>query len=252
MTEPNAPVSAPRQPIALLVLLLILVGGLLVVGLVAINSLSSAITEPTATYRPTNTPDIGTDAGITPLDPPQALTDFLMIRDDGSLIRLSDLSGKYLLVYFGYTNCPDFCPLTLTEFVRARSLLGDLTERVNFAFISIDPLRDTPTMIREYVQNFDESFIGISADYAVLNQISDEFGLVIDAPDGEHAPGHEMPGAPEGAPTLAALDGGEVLNHSTFSYLIDREGNLRAIISFNTQAEAIVREIERVMGQDEG
>lgn len=249
MTEPNAPVPAPRQPIALLVLLLILIGGLLVVGLIAINSLAPAMIAPTATYRPTNTPDIGTDAGITPLDPPQALTDFLMIRDDGSLIRLSDLSGKYLVVYFGYTNCPDFCPLTLTEFVRAGSLLGDLTEQVNFAFISIDPLRDTPAMIRDYVQNFDESFIGISADYAVLNQISPEYGLVIDAPDGEHAPGHEMP---EGAPTMAALDGGEILNHSTYSYLIDREGNLRAIISFNTQAEAIVHEIERVMAQDAG
>jgi len=247
LTQPTPPVSAPRQPIALLVLILILVGGLLVVGLVAINSLNPSTSAPTATYPPTNTPDIGTDAGITPLDPPQALTDFLTIRDDGSLIRLSDLSGKYLLVYFGYTNCPDFCPLTLTEFVRTRSLLGERAEQVNFAFISIDPARDTPETIREYVQNFDESFIGISADYAVLNQISAEFGLVIDAPDGEHAPGHEMP---EGVPTMVALDGGEILNHSTFSYLIDREGNLRAIISFNTQAEAIVSEIERVMTLD--
>lgn len=228
-----------------------LITGLVLMGFVLIREVAergSATAIP-----PTSTPDISEDGGIFPITPPQPLTDFAFIRDDGSSIRLSDLSAneRYTLVYFGYVNCPDFCPLTMVEFTRVKRLLGERADSFNFALISIDPERDTPPDIRAYLDRYDPAFIGIQGETVALEQIADEYGLSITIPPpGSTAVPHNMPGmdmsAPDAAMT-AALDGDYLVNHTTYTYLIDPQGRLSAIFSFNTTAEAIVRQIERVM-----
>lgn len=256
----QAPAPAPKQPVALILLSLFLFAGLLVIGFLLVNDSRFSV-PPTPTYRPTNTPDIASDANIIPISPPQSLTDFTALGTDSQPIRLSDLRGKYTLLYFGYTNCPDACPLTLAQFAQTKAALGDRAAEFNFVMASIDPQRDTPQAVRAYLDQFDPSFIGMILADEVLNPIADEYGFSVERPvAGQVTTAHNMPGmAPaasssataEGTPeVMTALDGGPLINHSTFSYLIDPEGNLRAIFYLNTPTEVFQREIERVLAAD--
>ncbi|MFN8530100.1 MAG: SCO family protein [Anaerolineae bacterium] len=255
----QAPAPAPKQPVALIFLSLFLFAGLLVIGFLLVND-SRFGTPPTPTYRPTNTPDIASDANIIPINPPQTLTDFTALGTDNQPIRLSDLRGKYTLLYFGYTNCPDACPLTMAQFTQTKAALGDRAAEFNFVMASIDPQRDTPQDVRAYLDQFDASFIGMILSDEVLNPIADEYGFSVERPVNGQITAHNMPGMSPATPSSAtaegtaevitALDGGPLINHSTFSYLIDREGNLRAIFYLNTPTEAFQREIERVLAAD--
>jgi protein SCO1/2 len=238
--------TTPRQPFALIVLSLVLFGGLLVIGVVLLDSSGAASPAPTAAPRPTNTPDFAAGAQIIPINPPQTLTDFSGIDGDGSPIALTDLRGKWTLLYFGYVNCPDFCPLTLAEFVQVKTLLGDAATQFNFVLVSIDPERDTPDDIRAYVASFDPSFIGIQAELDALRPIEAEYGLTVITPQPGATPAHTMPGMPDMNMPMTAIDGGYLIDHTTYSYLIDPDGALRSIISFNTPAEAVVAEYQRV------
>ncbi|MDX2163222.1 MAG: SCO family protein [bacterium] len=256
MTEPAVPQTAPKQPFVLLVLILLLLGGLLVIGFMLVNALEPAAVAAVPTYRPTNTPDMGTDIGIIPISPPQALSDFVLTRDDGDLIALDDLAGKYALIYFGYTECPDFCPLTLAQFVNVKARLAERANRFNFVLISLDPARDSLGDIRAYLDQFDPSFIGIQGEDAVLQSIAPDYGLSYTT-GGDHAHHGGVADSTASAASettatpavITALDGGLLINHTTYTYLVDPEGRLRSIIAFNTSADAILREIERVLAE---
>lgn len=236
--------TTPRQPIAMIVLSLILLSGLIVISIVLISSFGSAAPAPTEMPSPTNTPDMGSGAEIIPINPPQALTNFVAADANGDTISLSDLRGKWALLYFGYINCPDFCPLTMTEFVQVKSMLGERADQFNFVLVSIDPERDTPEALQTYLANFDPAFIGMLGDLDTLRPLEAEYGLSILFPDAGTPAGNSMPGM-DGIP-MTAIDGGYIVDHTTYSYLIDPDGNLRAIFSFNTSAEAMIAEFERV------
>jgi protein SCO1 len=101
------------------------------------------------------------------LDPPVPAPDFELRATDGSLFRLSDLEGKVALVFFGYTHCPDVCPLTVAKVRQALAGLDPVEqERVRFIFISVDPERDTPEVLARYLSNFNPDFIGLIDDFA--------------------------------------------------------------------------------------
>ncbi len=101
------------------------------------------------------------------LNPPAPAPDFELQATDGSLFRLSDLEGKIALVFFGYTNCPDVCPLTVAKVRQALASLDPAErERVRFIFISVDPERDTPEVLDRYLSNFNPDFIGLTDDFA--------------------------------------------------------------------------------------
>ncbi len=78
--------------------------------------------------------------------------------------QLSDQQGKIVLIFFGYTNCPDVCPITLSEFKRIKAMLGDKADRVRFVYITVDPERDTVERINTFLQNFDPTFTGLTAE----------------------------------------------------------------------------------------
>ena len=235
--------STPRQPIAMITLSLILIGGLLLIGVVLINNFSGNTPAATPTARATNTPDVAAGASVIPINPPQTLTDFAAIDTNGESTSLSDLRGKWAMVYFGYANCPDFCPLTMAQFVQIKAMLGARADEFDFVMVSIDPERDTPEIIRTYLNNFDSTFVGMLVDPQTLVPIENEYGLTINVPEAGTLVPHSMPGMEN----AAALDGGYLIDHTTYSYLIDPDGNLRVIFSFNTSAQTMFDEIMRTL-----
>ncbi|MEA3511767.1 MAG: SCO family protein, partial [Actinomycetota bacterium] len=90
---------------------------------------------------------------------------------DGT-VRLSDYEGDIVVLYFGYTFCPDVCPITLSKLDRAMDILGDDAEDVHVIMVSVDPARDTPEMLKEYVAHFNEDFIGITGDPNSIDRIA--------------------------------------------------------------------------------
>jgi protein SCO1/2 len=125
------------------------------------------------------------------------------------------------MIFFGYLHCPDFCPLTMAEFKRVKQLLGELADQVQFIYISVDGARDTPELIASYLDNFDPSFIGFSGDDVTLAGIQPDYGFYYQR----------------------KLDTGSqaeyIVDHSTRSYLLDRDGRLRSSFTYDTEPEAI-------------
>jgi protein SCO1/2 len=217
--------TTPRRSPAPFVLMGALMLGIVLMGaLLLARAPQAAVVPPTPTFAP-DTP------GVTPLEPPAEVTDFTLSTIDGDL-SLSELGDGYTLLFFGYTHCPDFCPLTLAEFTRVKALLGEAAERVNFLYISVDPARDTPEIVGEYVRRFDPAFLAMSGDEATLTQIAPDYGLYYDLRTDEGRGDNYL------------------VDHSTASYLIDPQRRLRAIFSYDAQPEAISGHIETVLADD--
>jgi len=259
--EPPPTYTAPPQPRALLVLSLMLLIGLVLVAVALFADVAQISTPPTFTPpRPTNTPDVGAGIGVIPISPPLELTDYTFTRDDDSAFALHDLRGKYALLYFGYVNCPDYCPLTMDKFTVVKSRLGSRANQFNFVLVSVDPGRDTLQDIRAYLDRYDPSFIGLRLDNVTdIVDLSNEMGLYVNVPtdDGSspnHA-GHIMPGM-SGASNLPTpivpiqIESGYMVDHSSYAYLIDPQGRLRALFPFTLTADVMFDEIERVLTLD--
>ena len=126
-------------------------------------------------------PAIVSTAG-TVLTPPNQVHDTALTNTNNEAMSVTDLRGKYILLSFGYTHCPDVCPLTLTEFRRVkRELTPEEVEQVNFVFISVDGERDTPDLLNRYLERFDPAFIGLTTtDDSALNQLKEDFNLFVE------------------------------------------------------------------------
>ena len=134
------------------------------------------------------------------VSPLVAAPQFSMVDQNGKPFELRPMQGRLTLVFFGFTNCVDECPLTLAHLKQARELLGESAGNVQVVLVSTDPVRDTPMILQEYLNKFDSTFIGITGPADDLSRIWKDYGVTV-------------------------LDGGET--HSSFTYVIDQEGNLR-------------------------
>ncbi|PJF24966.1 MAG: SCO family protein, partial [Phototrophicales bacterium] len=167
--------------------------------------------------------------GVTPIEPPRTVADFTMpaALPGGEIgeLSLSDLEGKHTLVFFGYTRCPDFCPITLAEFIQIKRALGERADQVQFLFISVDGERDTPAAIRAYLDGFDPTFIGMSGVRETLEPIRPDYGLYYELRTNEGRGDNYL------------------VDHSTPSYLIDPQRRLAAIYSYDASAAIIAADI---------
>lgn len=155
------------------------------------------------------------------VNPPVQVQDFAAPGSDEHLIRLSDTSGTWRVLFLGYMHCPDFCPLTLVNFMRVKALLGDAGREVTFIFISVDAVRDSPENMRGYLANFDPAFVGFSPSDSTLRRIQPDYGFYYQ---------RRMDGGTQGIYTI---------DHSTRSYLLDRDGVLRASFAYDTEPQAM-------------
>lgn len=111
------------------------------------------------------------------LQSPQRATDFALASSTGGTLRLSDFRGQYLLLNFGYTSCPDVCPLMLANLAQLEAELGAQAENVQVLFVSVDPARDTPDRLTTYLSAFSPSFLGATGDEAELAAATTQFGV---------------------------------------------------------------------------
>lgn len=176
-----------------------------------------------------DTADTGEGRG-TALNPPRALTDFRLTNQRGEAAKLSDFQGQMVLLYFGYTHCPDFCPLTLEKFKQVQTLLGDQAADVTFMFITVDGERDTPEALLKYMDvRRVPDFTALTGDEAALRQLGGEFGLFFEKR------------------TDSGSEVNYLVDHTSASFLIDREGRLMKLYSFDITAEIIAEDLQTLL-----
>jgi protein SCO1 len=163
----------------------------------------------------------------TTLEPPEALDDFTMQTDDGGEFHLSDLEDQALLVYFGYTHCPDFCPTTLYKVRQAMDKLGDDAQHFQVAMITVDPDRDTPDVLNKYMKAFDSSYIGLyQPDADALAAVLADFGVFS-----------------EKDPPAEAGSAEYTVSHSTHLFLVDASG-MRILFNYDTTADQLAADLK--------
>lgn len=207
--------------------LLIAVAGLLVVGAALVIVLVNG--GDTTADVPTPTADAEV-SGVTVLDAPQPLTDFTLPASTGEAVSLSDFAGQAVLLYFGYTNCPDFCPPTLLDYQRIKERLGDQAENVAFVFVSVDPERDTIERLTAYMNRFDPAFIAMQANDEALTAIQADYDLVW------------------AVNKTSPEDITYTVDHTINKFLIDPQGRLARIFSFGVGTGTIVENIRAILG----
>ncbi|MBI4761134.1 MAG: SCO family protein [Chloroflexota bacterium] len=198
-------------------ILLVGIGSLLLIGIVAVWAIFAAAP---ARFR-----------GTTYAEPYPAAPDFVLLRDDGSTFRLSGMRGKVVLLFFGYTSCPDVCPTTLGELNQALKQLGKDADRVQVLFVSVDPQRDTPERVQEYVNHFNPNFIGLSGTETTLNKVWKDYGVFREIVEGTSALGY-------------------IVNHTARVTLIDANGSLRISFGFETPVEDIVHDLKLILKEE--
>lgn len=205
-------------------LLLLLVSGVLF----TIIAFATALRQPeSAANSEVLVQDASAYAG-TIYDPPVELQDFVMAGSTGEDIRLSDFRGRFVLLFFGFTHCPDVCPTTLATFRQVREQIGDAAAKTAVLFISVDAPRDTPDVIAKYLRNFDPGFVGMSGDDETLQAIALQFGLVYERQNLKGQSSYSV-------------------DHTGRSYLIDPEGRLRVSYAYGTEAEIIADGLNELM-----
>jgi protein SCO1/2 len=166
------------------------------------------------------------------LEQPYPAADFSLVRAGNSPLSLADLRGNVTLLFFGYTNCPDVCPLTLSTIARAKEQLSATeASKVQTVFVTIDPDRDTPEHLRAYVEQFDRSFIGAVAPGEELPALTAKYFVAY-----EREPG----------PTPDQY----FFDHSAFTTVIDGDGVVRAIVPTEDDAEQYASVIRAVLAPD--
>ena len=181
---------------------------------------------PTATLAPTLTPGV---EGIFVFDPPGQINDFTLTNQSAKPMHLTDLKGKLTLITFGYTHCPDVCPITLARFRQIKTDLDQSAAQVNFVFVSVDGRRDTPKRLMDYLKQFDPAFIGLTGDEETVRQVAKDYGAVFYAEGG------------------SSVKNDYTVTHTNSSYLLDRDGQLRRKYSYDLQHDTIAADIKQAL-----
>ena len=155
--------------------------------------------------------------------------DFSLIDHHGKQRQLADFKGQVVVMFFGYTQCPDVCPTTLTEMQGVMNLLGADANRVQVLFVSVDPDRDTQQLLSEYVPSFDSRFLGLRpASPADLEKVTKDFKVFF----------NKVPGK---SPTSYTID------HTAGSYVFDTKGTLRLFLKHQQGAQPIAEDLAKLL-----
>ena len=134
------------------------------------------------------------DLGAYFIDPPRQLSGFHLISDQNMNFAIDDFKGKWSILFFGFTFCPDICPLTMKQLSNVKEELKDKANRINFYLVSIDPDRDSPENLRTYLDNFDKEFIGLTGEidkiYKFSTQVNAPFFPVVNSNEENYTVDH--------------------------------------------------------------
>lgn len=155
--------------------------------------------------------------------------DFTLTNQDGQPFRLASLGGRPAVLFFGYTSCPDMCPATMSRIVAALNRVERRRDDVAILFVSVDPKRDTPAVLKEYVKSFSRTPIGLTGTEDDINRVSAQY----------HAAASMVPTG-----TTNYL-----VNHTSAMFVIDRQGKLRQYFKYDERPEAIAATIQTVVDE---
>jgi len=158
------------------------------------------------------------------IEPAAPAPEISLVDQHGNPFTLENQHGRVVLLFFGYTSCPDVCPATMVQFKQIRKAIGDQAGNVQFVLITVDPEQDTPEQVRKYLQGIDPSLIGLTGSRPDLEAVWKEYGVFVEK-------------------------NGALVNHTARIYLIDPEGKLRLTYSFGTPNEDLVSDVRQVLKQ---
>ncbi len=154
--------------------------------------------------------------------------DFTLTDHHGSKVHLKDYRGKVVLIFFGYTYCPDVCPTTLVDLQQVMKRLGKQTDQVQTFFISVDPDRDTPERLKEFITYFDPSFMGLTGTTEEITKVAKQYKTKFIREEIESAAGY-------------------FFAHSSSVFLIDKQGRLRGRFKTKWESEKLVAGIKQLI-----
>jgi len=153
---------------------------------------------------------------------------FQLTDHNGQPRTLGDFKGKLVVLFFGYTQCPDVCPTTMAELAEAKRLLGPDGQKVQGLFVTFDPERDTPQVLKAYMANFDPTFIALRGSPEQLAALAKDFKVFYKKVEGK-------------TPTSYTMD------HSAASYVYDTQGNLRLYTRYGSGAQALASDLKLLL-----
>jgi len=154
--------------------------------------------------------------------------DFSLTDHNGQARTLADFKGKVVAIFFGYTHCPDVCPTTLADFSAALQQLGPLAERVQVIFVTVDPQRDTPDLLKQFVPAFNPTFLGMVTDAESLRLLAKEYKVVY-----------------QKASIKSADD--YLIDHSAGTYIYDPQGRLRLLMPYGSSPDTIAHDLRALL-----
>ena len=158
-------------------------------------------------------------------DPPRLAPDFSLRGSDGTELKLSRYRGKLVILEFGYTSCPEVCPTSLAMLALARKKLGTLASDVQVVYVTVDPERDTVAIMRPYLAAFDPSFIGVTGSAETLAAVRKAYGISASKT------------------MVAGSKTAYMMSHSSYLYLIDKQGSLRSMMPFGSSADDVAHDV---------
>ncbi len=154
--------------------------------------------------------------------------DFALTDHTGKPRTLADYKGKAVVVFFGYTQCPDVCPTTMVEMANVMKELGPQASKVQVLFVTVDPERDTQELLSKYVPAFDPSFVGLYGDQAATDKVAKEFRVFY----------QKVPGKTPGSYTM---------DHTAGSYVFDPEGHIRLFVRHGQGPDPIAHDLKLLL-----
>jgi protein SCO1/2 len=155
---------------------------------------------------------------------------FELTDHNGQVRHLSDFAGKVVVLFFGYTQCPDVCPTSMAELAEVKKALGKDGERLQVLFVTVDPQRDTPEVLKGYMANFDPTFLALYTTPDKLAELAKEYKIYFKKVDGK-------------TPTSYTMD------HSAGSYVYDTKGQLRLFTRYGSGPKVVTEDIRILLKQ---
>ena len=154
--------------------------------------------------------------------------DFRLVDHTGKSRTMADFRGKVVAIFFGYTHCPDVCPTTLSDMKRVMEILGPDADRLQVLFVTVDPARDTPALLRQYIPSFNPTFLGLSGNEVATAQAEKNFKIIV----------RNVPGTTADSYTV---------DHTAGTLVFDAQGRLRLFVNYGLEADKIAADIKRLL-----
>ena len=154
---------------------------------------------------------------------------FTLVDDTGAQVSEADLKGKPTVMYFGYTFCPEVCPTTLTDLAQWMQMIGQDADRLNYVFVTVDPERDTPKVMHDYVSAFDPRIRGLTGTSEQIAKVTKEYGVYYKR--------------------IPTSDGGYVMDHSAVLYMMDPNVRFVGVIPYQEDTAKAVAKLKKLAAQ---